>query len=86
MNEERTGSAYDKWNISPIEFEIKDTTDTDRSASYIGLHLEIDSEERLRTNAYVYDFNFPIVNFPFICSNILVAHVYGAEREIRGSG
>ena len=31
--------------IYPIELEIKDTTDTDRSASY----LEIDSEGRLRT-------------------------------------
>jgi hypothetical protein len=30
--------------IYPIELEIKDTTDTDRSASYINLHLEIDSE------------------------------------------
>ena len=24
------------------------------------------------------DFNFPIVNFPFVCSNILVAPVYEA--------
>ena len=32
-----------------IEFEIKDTTDNDRSASYIELHLKIDSEGRLRT-------------------------------------
>jgi hypothetical protein len=30
--------------IYPIELEIKDTTDTDRSASYLDLHLEIDSE------------------------------------------
>jgi hypothetical protein len=37
------GTAY------PIELEIKDTTDTDRSASYLDLHLEIDSEVRLRT-------------------------------------
>ena len=28
-----------------IELEIKDTTDTDRSASVLDLHLEIDSEE-----------------------------------------
>jgi hypothetical protein len=27
-----------------IELDIKDATDTDRSASYIDLHLEIDSE------------------------------------------
>ena len=33
-------------------FYIKDTTDTDKSASYLDLHLEIDSEGRLRTNLY----------------------------------
>ena len=51
---------------------MKDTTDTDRSASYNDLHLEIDSEGRLRTKLYDKrdDFNFPILNFPFICSNI----------------
>jgi hypothetical protein len=38
--------------IYPIELEIKDTTDIDRSASYIDLHLEIDSEGRLRTKLY----------------------------------
>jgi hypothetical protein len=27
----------------------KETTDTDRSASYLDLHLEIESEDRLRT-------------------------------------
>jgi hypothetical protein len=41
--------------------------DTDRSASYIDLHLEIDCEGRLKTRLYDKrdDFNFPIVNFPF---------------------
>jgi hypothetical protein len=29
--------------IYPIELEIKDTTDTDRPASYLDIHLEIDS-------------------------------------------
>jgi hypothetical protein len=38
--------------IYPIELEIKDTTDTDRSASYLDLHLEIDSEGRLKTKLY----------------------------------
>ena len=38
--------------IYPIELEIRDTTDTDRSASYLDLHLEIDSERRLRTKPY----------------------------------
>ena len=35
-------------HIYPIELEI-DTTDTDRSASYLDLHLEIDSEGQLNT-------------------------------------
>ena len=64
--------------IQPIELEIKDTTDTDRSASYLDLHLQIDSEGRLKTKLYDKrdDFNFPIVNFPFICSNIPAAPAY----------
>jgi hypothetical protein len=58
---------------------MKDTTDTDTSASYLDLHLEIDSEGRLRTKLYDKrdDFNFPIVKFPFICSNITAAPAYG---------
>jgi hypothetical protein len=65
--------------IYPIELEIKDTTYTDRSASQHYLHLEIDSEGRLRTKLYDKrdDFNFPIVNFPFICNNIPAAPAYG---------
>jgi hypothetical protein len=52
-------------------------TTTDRSASYLVLHLEI--EERLSTKLYDKsdDLNFPIVNFPFICSNISTAPAYG---------
>jgi hypothetical protein len=47
LHNSRFGYFVDR--IYPIELEIKDTTDTDRSASYIDLHLEIDSEGRLRT-------------------------------------
>jgi len=49
------------------------------SASHLDLHLEIDSEGRLRTKLYDKrdDFNFPTVNFPFICSNIPAAPAYG---------
>ena len=59
--------------------EIKDTTDTDGSASYLDLHLDIDSEGRLRTNLYDKrgDFNFSIVSFSFMCSNIPAAPAYG---------
>jgi hypothetical protein len=65
--------------IYPIELEIKDTTDTD-----LDIHLKIDSEERLRTKFCDErdDFNFSIVNFPFICSNILVMH--GEESQVPG--
>jgi hypothetical protein len=76
LNNSRFGDFVDR--IYPIALEIKDTTDTDRSASYLDLHLEIDSEGRLRTKLYDKrdDFNFPIVNFPK-CSNIAAAPVYG---------
>ena len=65
--------------IYAIEVEIEDTTDTDTSASYLDLHVEFDSERRLRTKHYNKrdDFNFLIVNFSFICSNIQAAPAYG---------
>jgi hypothetical protein len=77
LNNTRYGDFVDR--IYPIELEIKNTTYTDRSASYLDLHLEIDSDGRFRTKLYDKrdDFNFPIVNFPFICSNILAAPAYG---------
>ena len=68
LNNSRFGDFDDR--IYPIELEIKDTTHTDTrtSASYLDLHLEIVSEERLRTKLYDKrdDFNFPIVNFSFM--------------------
>ena len=36
----------------PIELEIKDNIDRARSASFLDLHLEIDSEGRLRMKPY----------------------------------
>ena len=41
LNNFRFGDFVDR--IYPIELEIKHTTDTDRSASYLDLHLKIDS-------------------------------------------
>jgi hypothetical protein len=46
LNNSRFGDFVDR--IYPIELEIKDTTDTDRSASYLDRFLEIDSEGRLK--------------------------------------
>ena len=64
--------------IYPIGHEEKETTNTARCASYLDLHLEIDSEGWLRTLRYDKrdDFNFPIVNCPFICSTIPAASAY----------
>jgi hypothetical protein len=64
--------------IYPFELEIKGITDTDRSASYLDLHLEIDMEGRLRTKLYDKrdDFNVPVVNFLFICNNIPASPAY----------
>ena len=66
-------------SIYPIELEIKDTTDTDISASYLDISLEIDSEGWLRTTIYNNRdvFNFHIVNFAFMCSNISGGLAYG---------
>jgi hypothetical protein len=77
LTNSRFGDFVDR--IYAIELEIKDTTDTDRSASYLDIHLQIDNEGQLRTKLYENrdDFNFPIVNFPFICSNIPTAPAYG---------
>ena len=65
--------------IYPSELEIKDTTDTDKSASYLDLFLEMTTDGRLNTKIYDKrdDFNFPIVKFPFLCSNIPAAPAYG---------
>jgi len=77
LNNSRFGYFIDR--IYPIELETKDTTDTDRSASYLDLHLEIDSEGRLKTKPYDKrdNLNLPIVNFPFICNNNPAAPAYG---------
>ena len=66
-------------NPNPTELEIQDTTDTVRSNLYLDLHLESDSEGLWRKKPYDQSdyFNFPIVNFPFICSNIPAAPAYG---------
>jgi hypothetical protein len=62
-----------------LNLKLKDSTDIDKSTSYLDLHLKIDSEGRRRTKLYYKrdDFKFLIVNFPFICSNIPAAPAYG---------
>ena len=58
--------------IYPAELEIKDTTESTTSASYLDLLLSIGRDGQLHTPIYNKrnDFNFYITNFPFLSSNI----------------
>ena len=69
---------HDQITSIPLSLKFKDSTDTDRSTSYLDPHLEIDSEGRRRKKLYDKrdDFNFLIVNFSFICTNIPAAPAY----------
>ena len=65
--------------IYPSELDIKDTTESGCSASYLDLLLEYDNEKKLCVKLYDKrdDFNFSVVNFPFLCSNIPSSPAYG---------
>ena len=65
--------------IYPVELEIKDTTDADHQASYLDLDLSYNRDKRLQVKLYDKrdDFNFNIVNFPFLSSNIPQSPAYG---------
>ena len=61
-----------------VELEIKDTTESNTSASYLDLLLLIGRDGQLPT--FIYDkrddFNFHITNFPFLSSNIPTSPAY----------
>jgi hypothetical protein len=65
--------CYDK------ELEVKETTDTASSASFLDLYLEFDDSGQISTKIYDKrdDFNFKIINFPIMCSNIPASPAYG---------
>jgi hypothetical protein len=52
-------------SIYPIELEIKDTTESSTSASYLDVLLNIDADGKLTTQLYdkLDNFNFAIFNF-----------------------
>ena len=62
----------------PAELEIKDTTESNTSVSYLDLLLSIESDGQLRISLYDKrdDFNFHITNFPFLSSNIPSSPAY----------
>jgi hypothetical protein len=63
------------------EFEIKDTTESEKSALYLDILHNVYSNGRLTTTLYDKrnDFDFAIVNFPLLCtcSNIPLSPAYG---------
>ena len=63
----------------PAELEIKDTTESTTSASYLDLLLSIGRDGQLHTSIYDKgdDLNFHITNFPFLSSNIPSSPAYG---------
>ena len=71
LNNSRIGDYLQ--SIYSYQFEAQDTTDSQKYASYLDLHLEIDNENST-TNV---TFTFQIVNFPFINRNIPASPVYG---------
>ena len=64
--------------IYPCELQIKETTETAASSSYLDCYLYIDNGKLTTTLSDIRDdFNFPIVDFPFLSSNIPSAPAYG---------
>jgi hypothetical protein len=58
---------------------MKDTIESDKSALYLDILLDIDFSGRLATTQYdkYDDLDFAIVNFPFLCINIPLLPAYG---------
>ena len=63
----------------PVELEIKDTTESNTSASYPDLLLSIGRDGQLHTSIYDKrdDINFNITNFPILSSYIPTSPAYG---------
>ena len=72
-------------DIYPAELDIKDTTDANHRASYLYLDLSCGIDKRLQVKLYDKrnDFNFNIVNFPFLSSNIPQSPTYGVNVSQR---
>jgi hypothetical protein len=72
-------------SIYPNEVEIKNTTECSTSASHcdLGILLKFDTSPangKLMTRLYGKkkdDFNFSIINFPYLCNNIPFSLTYG---------
>ena len=67
------------YRIYPSELKIKDIIYSRNSALNLDLHLESDRQDKLCTHIYDKrdDFDFQIVNIPYLYSNILSSPAYG---------
>ena len=65
--------------IYPPELEVKETTDTASSASFLDIYLEFDDSGKISATIFDKrdDFNFKIINFPNMCNNIPASPAYG---------
>ena len=64
--------------VYPRELEIKETSETIISSSYLDLYLYIDNGKLTTRLCNKRDnFSFPLVNFPFMSSNVPSAPTYG---------
>ena len=64
INNPNFGNYID--DIYPAEIEIKDTTDAEHRASYLDLCYNRDKRLEVKLYDKRDDFNFNIVNFPFL--------------------
>jgi hypothetical protein len=73
--------------MCPGELEMKDTTESDKSASYLDILLDNDSNGRLTTSLCDRrgGFDFAIVGFPFLCGDVPLSPARGVyiSRLIR---
>ena len=63
------------------QLEVKETTDTALTASFLDLYLEFDDNGQISTKIYYKrdDFNFNIINIPNMCSNMPASPAYGVS-------
>ena len=80
MSPKNTNFAEYLESICPRELKENETSRTAASSSYLVCYLYIDNG-KLTTRLYDKrnDFNFPILNFPFLSSNIPSAPAYGVH-------
>ena len=66
-------------DLYPSQFNVERTNQSDNLASYLDLTFTIEKDERRSTKLYDKrdDFDFHIVNFPFVSSNITSGPSYG---------